>query len=262
MKTGIILGSDAKKIFENGDFIDSILRCHNKVKEYIEKKSAKDNRLKAKIEKWWKYVSKSFADDNPFSPLSYTILLSWINKFVFLNIIKAYKKIEGLDSFTQQTTIDEALHFFTEFSQADIPSTPFDYLVPEKEWNELLSFHEFLSSIEFTKISNDILSNIIKSITLSSIKKAAGLFVTPEPLAFLLVELSLRDLTDHAIDPFCGTGTIVNAILATKSQANIPGAMVAETTWGSDKFSFPVQVEHSLRCRSLPSWTYQALPVR
>jgi hypothetical protein len=242
LKTGIILGTDAKKIFEQGDFIDGILKCHSKVKEYIERKSIKDNRLRAKIEKWWKYVSNSFADDNPFSPLAYTVLLSWINKFVFLNVIKAYKKADRLDPFTQQTTIDDALHFFAEFSQADIPSTPFDYLVPEKEWDELLSFNEFLSSIEFTKISNDVLSNIIKSITLSSIKKAAGLFVTPEPLAFLLVELSLRDSTDYAIDPFCGTGTIVNAILATKTQANIPGAVVAETTWGSDKFSFPVQV--------------------
>jgi hypothetical protein len=58
----------------------------------------------------------------------------------------------------------------------------------------------------------------------------------------LLVRLSLNEKEGHAIDPFCGTGTIVKQILEIKSEYNIDGKSTIMTTWACDKFAFPIQI--------------------
>ena len=246
-RCGIIAGIDAGLLFGNGDFIENILRCQANIRLYIERVAQKDNRLKAKIDSWWKYVSESYPDENPYSPLAYSILLRWINRFVFANILKTYNQKDVPANLKHGMTIKDCIQLFSSFSKTRnvcnfFQPTEFDDLIPAEEWELLLSFNEFLNSIEFSKISESVLSSILHATTLSSIKNAAGLFVTPEALAYLLVYLALRDKTEHSIDPFCGTGTIVNAMMAIKTEDNIPGATVLETTWGSDKFAFPIQV--------------------
>lgn len=246
-RCGIISGIDAGLLLGNGDFIENILQCQANVRLYIERVAQRDNRLKAKIDSWWKYVSDSYPDEKPYSPLAYSILLRWINRFVFANILKTYNQKDAPTNLKHGMTIKDCLQLFSNFSKTRnvcnfFQPTEFDDLIPAAEWEILLSFNEFLNSIEFSKISENILSSILHATTLSSIKNAAGLFVTSEALAYLLVYLALRDKTEHSIDPFCGTGTIVNAMMTIKTEDNIPGATVLETTWGSDKFSFPIQI--------------------
>lgn len=246
-RCGIISGIDAGLLFENGDFIENILQCQANVRLYIEHAAQRDNRLKAQIDSWWKYVSESYPDEKPYSPLAYSILLRWINRFVFANILKTYNQKDAPANLKHGMTVKDCIQLFSDFSKTRnvcnfFQPTEFDDLIPAEEWEILLSFNEFLNSIEFSKISANILSNILHATTLSSIKNAAGLFVTPQALAYLLVYLALRDKTEHSIDPFCGTGTIVNAMMYVKSEDNIPGATVLDTTWGSDKFSFPIQI--------------------
>ena len=246
-RLGIISGVDAGRLFGEGAFIENILQCQATVKAYIERTAQKDNKLKAKIDLWWKYVSDSYPDDKPYSPLAYSILLRWINRFIFANILKTYNQKDVPANLKHGISVADCIKMFSNFSKARnvcnfFEETEFDTLIPPEEWEILLSFNDFLNSIEFSKISPDILSNILHSTTLSSIKNVAGLFVTPHPLAYLLVYLALKDKTAHSIDPFCGTGTIVNAMMSVKSEDNIPGASVLDTTWGSDKFSFPIQI--------------------
>jgi len=244
---GIISGVSAERLFGDNNFIENILQCQAKVKQYIENAAQKDNRLKAKIETWWRYVKESYPDERPYSPLAYSILLRWINRFVFANILKVYNQKDVPSTLKHGISVKECINLFTQFSKSKnvcnfFQSTEFDELIPSEEWEILLSFNEFLNSIEFSRISPAILTNILHATTLSSIKNAAGLFVTPEALAFLLVYLALKDKTENSIDPFCGTGTILNAMLAVKTDDNIPGTAVLETTWGSDKFAFPIQI--------------------
>ena len=106
----------------------------------------------------------------------------------------------------------------------------------------LLSFNVFLNTIDFDKIDENVLTSIIHTVISPTVKNGIGLFVTPPKLAHLLVDLALRDTTGHSIDPFCGTGTILRAILSLKENNGIPEATALETSWGSDKFSLPIQV--------------------
>lgn len=57
-----------------------------------------------------------------------------------------------------------------------------------------------------------------------------------------MVRLSLWDKGGQAIDPFCGTGTILKKIFDVRGEYDIVGLDSLRATWGCDKFGFPVQV--------------------
>ena len=68
-----------------------------------------------------------------------------------------------------------------------------------------------------------------------------GQYTTPSTLAQLLVGLTLDDIRGSVLDPCCGTGTIARAVLDLKTQhTSIQHAY--QSTWASDKFSFPLQI--------------------
>jgi len=145
------------------------------------------------------------------------------------------------------SSIQDALRLFETISnQTDywniIGPAEFDDLLPASTWDTLLAIFTLLQEYDFSQIDKTVLAEIIHSTVLLSIKKAAGLFATPQNVAELLVRLTLWDKDSTAIDPFCGTGTIVRNILEIKGEYNIDGRSIVKNTWACDKFGFPVQI--------------------
>ena len=246
---GVISGVSPEIMFSDSGIVETLLSCQAEVKRFIEEKIQTDSEVDAKIKIWWRHVELGYpGEDSPAGPLAYYVLLRWFNRFVFSNILKAYTdSVKKLESVKQNTTVEEALDLFSDVSEKSdfrnvFERSDFDHLIPDSVWNTFVSFNDFLQEFQFAKIDRAVLQSILKSAILTTIKKTAGLYITPEPLAYLLVLLTLADKSSMAIDPFCGTGTIVNAILSVKSDYNIPGRDVIRSTWGSDKFAFPIQI--------------------
>ncbi len=246
---GKILGVSPEIMFSDSGIVELFFSCQVEVKRFIEEKIQTDSEVDAKIKLWWRHVELGYpGEKSPAGPLAYHVLLRWFNRFVFSNILKAYTdSVKKLKNVKQGTTVEEALELFSAVSKKSdfrnvFERSDFDHLIPDSVWSMFISFNDFLQEFEFAKIDRAVLQNILQSAILTTIKKTAGLYVTPEPLAHLLVLLTLADKSSMAIDPFCGTGTIVNAILSVKSDYNISGRDAIRSTWGSDKFAFPIQI--------------------
>jgi hypothetical protein len=247
--TGKIKEISPEIVFSDSGIINQFLSCQAEVKGFLQTRARKDKKIDSEIKSWWRYVKLEYPGYNePFGPLAFCVLMRWFNRFIFTNILYAYNKIpENNELNDSDISIKKALNIYEQIcNKYDywniLGPADFDELVPEKTWSRLVNIFKYMHNFEFAKISRDILGEIIKSTVLTSIKKVAGLYSTPPYIAELLVRLSLNQKEGHAIDPFCGTGTIVNQILEIKSEYNIDGRSAILTTWACDKFAFPVQV--------------------
>ena len=247
--TGRLKTISASVLFSDKGLIPLVLSSQADVKTNLEKIARNDFRIDAEIKKWWRCVHNEYPGYNaPFAPLAYTIILRWFNRFVFSNILYAYGRI-SIDRpiLVANSSIQDALRLFETISnQTDywniIGPAEFDDLLPASTWDTLLAIFTLLQEYDFSQIDKTVLAEIIHSTVLLSIKKAAGLFATPQNVAELLVRLTLWDKDSTAIDPFCGTGTIVRNILEIKGEYNIDGRSIVKNTWACDKFGFPVQI--------------------
>jgi len=248
-RTGALKTISPSIIFSEKGIIPLVLSCQSDVKIYLEKTCIKDIKIDASIKAWWKYVHKEYPGyDSPFAPLAYIIILHWFNRFVFSNILLAYGRISISKPFLKaDTSINEAIELFTNISSKTdfwsiIGPFSFDKLLPNSVWEKLLAIFNLLQDYDFAQIDKSILTEIIQSTVLLSIKKAAGLFSTPKNIAELLVRIALWDKDAPVIDPFCGTGTIVKSILEILGEYNLDGKTIVKNTWACDKFGFPVQI--------------------
>ena len=246
---GELVGISPQKLFENEGLINQLLNCHISVKQHLIQQAQQNNNIDAKIKAWWKYVEGSYPGENePYGPLAFTILFRWFNRFVFANILKAYHgSVKELANPNSVSSIQNAIVVFEKISKKGdyynvFGKDEFDEYLPQIAWDYFLSLNSFLQDFSFQAINKDTLQSILQSVVLSSIKKAAGLYVTPNNLAELLVRLSLNNRLAPSIDPFCGTGTILHNTLFIRAEHNVSGADAVRTTWGSDKFAFPVQI--------------------
>jgi hypothetical protein len=247
--TGKIKEISPEIVFSDSGIINQFLSCQAEVKSFLQSRARKNKNIDSEIKKWWRYVKLEYPGYNePFGPLAFCVLMRWFNRFIFTNILYAYNKIPENNALnSSDISIQKALDIYKQIcNKYDywniLGPADFDELVPEKTWSRIVNIFKYMHNFEFAKISRDVLGEIIKSTVLTSIKKVAGLYSTPSYIAELLVRLSLNEKDGHSIDPFCGTGTIVNKILEIKTECNIDGKTNILTTWACDKFAFPVQV--------------------
>jgi len=247
--TGKIKEVSPEIVFSDNGIVNQFLSCQAEVRIFLQNQSRKNKKIDSEIKSWWRYVKLEYPGyEEPYEPLAYCVIMRWFNRFIFTNILYAYNKIPDNKVLEEQDiSIQKALNIYKQIcNKYDywniLGPADFDELLPEKVWNRLVNIFKYMHNFEFSKINRDILSEIIKSTVLTSIKKVAGLFSTPSYVAELLVRLSLNEKDGHSIDPFCGTGTIVKKILEIKGEYNIDGKSTIMTTWACDKFAFPVQV--------------------
>ena len=138
-------------------------------------------------------------------------------------------------------------------------TVPHSGILPATTWIDLTDYNGFLVENGLANIPQEALQSVLENCVNQFRRNVAGLFATPPKLARILVNAGIIDLTSPAIDPCCGTGTIVKEILAAKEITGIETAYAS--TYASDKFSFPLQVSNIAMTRAnamnLPSLLFR-----
>lgn len=198
---------------------------------------------------WWRDVEPEYMRDEPdmFAGYAKSILLDWVNKFMFAHMIKRYHvaayEVERIDYDWQPRSvvclfqrITAECDFFNVFREAH-----YSDCITRETWEDLIEFNEFLKEHIIRNIDQGVLRNMLERSVRSSRRALVGQYTTPSTLAQLLVGLTLDDIRGSVLDPCCGTGTIARAVLDLKTQhTSIQHAY--QSTWASDKFSFPLQI--------------------
>lgn len=207
-------------------------------------------RTKNYIEIWWDEVKSEYMSDEPnmYSAYAKTIIVDWLNKFVFAHLIKRYHNpaVEVETIITGSTSADANAIFQNISRQCDFfnifKNLQYGDLVPVQCWNEIIAFNAFLSDNGLDNISQTTLQSILEKTVLLTRRQIIGQYTTPPRLAELLSRITILDTTDVCIDPCCGTGTIPKQIIKYKTENGNSVSDAYKTTWAADKFSFPLQV--------------------
>jgi hypothetical protein len=237
--------------------------------EYLRDVSITNTVITAHVSVWWRSVGKEYKFDetDPYSAYAKYVLLNWINKFTFANMIKDHHnpasvvesinaEMPAIDALKVFTEITEECDFFNVFG-----AMPFGEILPESAWIDLTDYNAFLSENGLTQISQTALQAVLEKSVNQFKRNVSGVFTTPQRLAEILVYAGIIDLAAPAIDPCCGTGTIVKEILSAKASA-IGVERAYSTTYSSDKSSFALQISNIAMTRAdsinLPSLLFCA----
>lgn len=248
-------------------FAEIIRRNKGIVADQLQEASIRNTVIAAHISQWWRSVQQEyqFDEENQFAAYAQTILLNWINKFTFAHLIRnnhdPARTVERID---EGVTPMAALTLFGEIStRCDFfnifETVPHSGILPAATWVDLTDYNGFLVENGLANIPQEALQSVLENCVNQFRRNVTGLFATPQKLARILVNAGIIDLTSPAIDPCCGTGTIVKEILAAKEVTGIETAYAS--TYASDKFSFPLQVSNMAMTRAnamnLPSLLFR-----
>lgn len=207
-----------------------------------------DSAFSDEITLWWRYARNDYPEEtDKFVVLSRNNLLCLVNKFLFAHILKSYQADANVvDTIDHDTTIEIALKIFNQISEKCDFWNIFQNQKGEKYvtvdvWQDILNLNDLLKEFNFSKIEKNLLHDLIGLTVYKNKRKFAGQFTTPPELAKLITQLTIRNKTLPAIDPCCGTGTIVKEIYNVKKQ-QIGFEKSLATLWASDKFSLPLQM--------------------
>jgi hypothetical protein len=250
------LVTDSIRVMDLGEIVsESILaiiidRNKNLVSEFLQTESTSNAVLGAFIDVWWSEIEDEFISDevNKFSAYSKVLLLNWTNRIIFAHLIKyrhnAAMEVDGLDfdtSIVEANRVFENItnkcDFYNVFSKME-----YNDVIPLDTWYDLMELNSFLKSNGLKRIEQNSLQLILERTVAMAKREVNGQFTTPSMLANLLVQLTVLDWNENGIDPCCGTGSIPKALLDNKKQKIRDVKKCVETTWASDKFSFPLQI--------------------
>ena len=247
---GTICSKPFVETFSDNTLVDIILSNMGGVAACLERQARRNGRLDARINLWWRSVraEQPKASDR-WAVLARNHLVNWVNKIAFAHLVKAFhaaaKAVESIDQNTSPAQardifkgISRSCDFWTVFEPANLGE---QYLGPVA-WSQLVQINGFLSEIHFEEINQALLQAFLEATLLASKRKAAGQYATPQPIADLLVRLTVLDKELAVYDPFCGTGTIGRAAVELKTEYGIRPQEASGQTWASDKFSFPLQI--------------------
>lgn len=237
-------------IISGGAYTTIILRNKSLTADTLRNAAARNTAIGAQLTLWWKSVEKEykFAEKDKFSAYSDFVLLNWLNKLTFANLIKSrHNPAMAVERITEDLTLSEALTIFTEITaQCDFFNifAPLDFAdnLATDTWCDLCEYNAFLIENNVSLLPQETLQSVLESTIEGFKRNATGLFTTPVKLARILARAGMSNLTAPAIDPCCGTGTIAKEILTAKSVLGMEEAYA--TTYAADKFSFPLQVSN------------------
>lgn len=246
---GEIKSKSVIESFSDNQVIDIILNNAGLVKANIQKEVRKDARLDALIVEWWATSEVEYSSEpDEYAALSKLVLLSWVNRILFTHYLKKFTlKALEIDDFSEDTTVKEAKKYFAaltkdnDFLNVYAPVIGEDY-IDDTSWQNILQLSFFLSDLNLQDIDQQMLQQFFEKLLLTSKRKSAGQYATPYELADLLVRLVMIDKSKTLLDSFCGTGTILRASYDLKSEFGVTPKDTIDTIWGSDKFSFPLQM--------------------
>lgn len=250
-ETGKLLSSEIGELTSN-IYSEIIERNKSLVADALRTSSAKNTIITAGISTWWKTVEKeyTFDENDMYSAYAKYVLLNWLNKLTFANLIKSYHNpARMVESITVDLSQSEALKIFGEITnKCDFYNifSALDYAeyLPQQTWIDLTDYNALLIENNVSNLSQETLQTVLERSIYQFKRNATGLFATPTKLAKVLVGAGITDLTQNTIDPCCGTGTIAKEILNAKIKATGNIETAYKSTFASDKYSFPLQVSN------------------
>jgi hypothetical protein len=238
----------AESLSEN-NIIDIITSNVGLVQQNIQLAIQTDAILDAKIEDWWEAIRLEYSSEpSAIAAISKLVLITWINRFLFTHYLKQFtNKALEIDRFTESTTVSEAKKYFDELTAENDFLNVFAPVLGEEyidniSWDQILQLNSFLSDLDLQSIDQRMLQQFFEKLLLVSKRKSAGQYATPYPLADYLNRIVMLDRTKMMMDPFCGTGTILRAAYYLKREIGASASDAIDSIWGSDKFSFPLQM--------------------
>lgn len=217
--------------------------------ESLKIKASSNATVRANLDLWWSEVKAEYLKEekDAFNAYSRMLILGWLNRFIFANVIKKYHtpatKVEDI---TFGISVDEGIEIFKYItSKCDFYNvfsiTDFSEFIATETWDDLVEFNSFIKDNNIDKVEHESFQNILEGSVNTSKREVLGQYTTPVKLAELLVNVSINDIMGDTIDPCSGTGTIaVQALKLKKGASNSENAL--STTWCSDKQSFPLQI--------------------
>lgn len=248
------IGSIPKRVFtfEGAEYAIQDIINNNKLDTATCIKDAvmKNRLLDAVIDDWWSVakIDYSFDETNKYIACSKKVILNWLQKILFANIIKgSLPKAADVEKIVDSTDIESAnnifkdvtasIDFFTMFYPID-----FNTYLSDNAWQQVKEFNKYIIDEGIPTVSQDSLQSILNTTVTAMKRDVSGLYSESPILAEILVGITMLDMTKPAIDPCCGTGTISRKILDTKLKFGVPIENAYKTTWSSDYNSFPLQV--------------------
>lgn len=240
---GSLKGKRFVDAYSSGGITSLILENTGLVSDAINEKSNTDNKFRAKIAIWQDENCQDYGTINSVKTeaLARSILSSWTGKFLFAHILTSKSSVakELLEQINSETTVEEAVEIFEEISNKCNFWTIFSNslgmnCIPVPVWNHFLSFNNLLKDLRIGGISQLQLSRMLEDTVSINSRKLRGQYTTPEPLAKLLVALTLNNLKEDRVADFCsGSGTIIRRVYETKLDS-CPSEEVSRDVYASD----------------------------
>lgn len=256
-------------IISNSVMNDIIYRNKSIVSSSLKTTALGNSQMRSCLDVWWNEVKIEYLSDESDCYLAYskTILLSWLNRFLFANIIKTFHNpaiiVETLDC---DSTPEDAIEVFNRITnECDFynvfKNVDYSHLIPEDTWRDLIEFNGFIKDSNIESVDYSALQNILENTISTSRRAVIGQYTTPQKLARILVRMATNNIEGPSIDPCCGTGTISTESLKNKMNfLSMDNAV--ESTWAADKNSFPLQIANlnmtSPEAINIPSRIFQA----
>lgn len=248
--TGKIRGAEISVIISDAIFASIIDRNKALVSNELKSFSSRNSVVEAYISQWWLNIQGEFVSDeiSMFDAYAKVVLLHWINRIEFAHLIKFnHNAAFEVNNLSFDATISEANEVFKRItSSCDFynifSDLEYNFILPKEAWHDIMDLNIFLTNSGVQKIDQAALHTILERTVAVSQREVNGQFTTPSILADILVRITTHDWTSEAIDPCCGTGSIPKMILKHKKNHLKDVQKAVETTWASDKFSFPLQI--------------------
>lgn len=241
-------GATPSVAISNALFLDYLNVFTSPVSDKLQHAYQRNASFAAETDLWWEVNKLEHPDCSKYEGLARVNIISWINRFLFAHYLKRFHAPSvQVETINHGTTITQAIAVFESISAACDFMNVFHHVIGQESldsttWSALVDLNKFLTDFKLENISQESFHQVIEGALSYSRKKLAGQFSTPKPLAELLVRIGIENRISPIIDPCCGTGTIARAAYDLKRQVGLPIGTALSSTWGSDKFAFPLQL--------------------
>ncbi len=245
---GTIVRRPLIESFRDDSIITFILASKESTARALKNATSTDAKFRAESNLWWRVSQHEYPGHDKWNILAEIILVNWINKVLFANILTAfYTNATKVYDIVSGVTQEDAIRIFEEISSTCDFWNIFQPQLGEKyitqdSWNEIVELNSLLRDFELSSVGQELLQGILENVIYTAKRKVAGQFTTPMKLARLLVRLTMLDSTGTLHDPCCGTGTIPRAAYDIKKADGISAEDALSSIFASDKVSFPLQM--------------------
>lgn len=246
---GTISTTNISDSLTSDDIINFIFSNKYLLVDKYSSKIIENAQFQDEVDLWWKTVENEYPkNSNKLEILAEINILSWINKFIFANLLKRYfNQARTIESIVESTTTKEALQIIETISYNcdfyNIFKTQItNEIIPDLIWTDLKNLNSFLIDSHVQDIDASDWHKIFEELISVKHRKLYGQYSTPPALARLLVNLTIENKNLSVLDPCCGTGTIVKEAFNLKKKYSVNNELLHDKIWASDKIAFPLQL--------------------